>query len=328
MTSRLIIMKRRSIELPIQVKTGYKGRFRLEAIRLDGTKRFLAEFDNLITNGGMDMLSGSANPTGLCAVGSGNATPQFTDTSLQTLVASTNNLISATTSAASTSPYYGQTIYTWQFPVGAATGNLSEVGAGPSTSNLFSRALILDSMGSPTTITVLSNEALNVVYTLQQYVPLTDVTGNISLGGTSYPYLIRALAATNAGVWTWDTRFAGPYLNGTFTQQAWGAFASSGVPKAITAGLVLPGAPGDTYTNMSYTSGSYEADIQVQWSINAGNTGSGLNWFQISLGNYGNVATSTQNRGAYQVWISSGPAIPKDNTKVLTLNFSCVWARH
>lgn len=326
--SRLIILKRRSIEIPVSFKTTYKGHFRLEAIRLDGTKRFLAEFDNLITNGGMDMLSGSANPTGLCAVGSGNNTPAFTDTSLQTLVASTTNLISTTTSAASSSPYYGQSIYTWQFPVGAATGNLSEVGAGPSTGNLFSRALILDGGGSPTTITVLSNEALNVVYTLQQYVPLTDVTGNISLGGTSYPWLIRALAATNPNTWTWDTRFAGPYLNGTFTQQAWATYAASGVPKAITAGLVLPGYPGDTYTNSSYTSGSYEADIQVQWSISAGNTGSGINWFQIALGNYGNVSTSTQNRGAYQIWISSGPAIPKDNTKVLTLNMSCIWARH
>lgn len=326
--SSLIILKRRSLELTFGHKTTFKGRYRLEAVRLDGTKRFLAEFDNLITNGGMDMLSGSANPTGLCAVGSGNATPAFTDTSLQTLVASTNNLISCTTSAASSSPYYGQSVYTWQFPVGAATGNLSEVGAGPSTTNLFSRALILDSGGSPTTITVLSNEALNVVYTLQQYVPLTDVTGNISLGGTSYPYLIRALAATSANTWTWDTRFAGPYLNGTFTQQAWATNASSGVPKDITAGLVLPGFPGDTYTNNSYTSGSYEADITVQWSINAGNASGGLNWFQIALGNYGNVATSTQNRGAYQVWISSGPNIPKDNTKVLTLNFSCIWARH
>ena len=96
----------------------------------------------------------------------------------------------------STSPYYISHIVEYHFAIGAAAGNLSELGVGWASSGttLFSRALILDSGGTPTTITVLSDEYLYVTYEHRFYPSETDATGSIvftgNIGGT-YTYTLR-----------------------------------------------------------------------------------------------------------------------------------------
>ncbi len=87
-----------------------------------------------------------------CMVGSGNAAPAETDTALQAR-ASTSN-INVQSNNSNVSPRYGWRRRTFRFAAGAAAGNLSEVGVGWTTTAVFSRALILDGSGNPTTITV------------------------------------------------------------------------------------------------------------------------------------------------------------------------------
>jgi hypothetical protein len=66
------------------------------------------------------------------------------------------------------------------FRSGVAAGNISEVGLGWDNSNLWNRALIKDANGDPTTITVLSDEYLDVVSEVRDY-PAQSITGSFNL---------------------------------------------------------------------------------------------------------------------------------------------------
>lgn len=297
------------------------GYYKLEAIGLDGRKRDLGTFPNLITNGGLDMLGGYSNMFNTCAVGSGNTAPSNTDTALVTLVASTTNAIAAVYSTQGSSPYFGSSTVTWQFPTGAAAGNLSEVGIGTAATALYSRALILDGGGSPTTITILSTEALNVTYIMQQYVPLTDVTGSIMLGGLSYAYTIRAALATNQTYWcqVFGLPTAPNLRSGFQTAYAAGIGAITSQPSGTAFG-------DSGCSTGSYTNGSLTLQSTSNWDINHGNAPGGIGSILYQIGNQTTGGGSASfGRGIWQVGFS--PVIPKDNTHVLQLLLNISWAR-
>jgi hypothetical protein len=80
----------------------------------------------------------------------------------------------------------------YRFAPPAAAGNISEVGVGWGTSSgLFSRALVLDGNGAPTSVTVLSSEYLEVTYEFRLYPMVDDQTGVVTLDGVDYAYTIR-----------------------------------------------------------------------------------------------------------------------------------------
>jgi hypothetical protein len=317
------------IEPDLVPRVRVAGWFKLEAIGLDGRVRPLAEFPNLITNGGLDQLGNSAQgggPWNTCAVGSGNTAPAITDTTLQSIVASTTTDFSdnGLGTAQSTPPYFGTGIKTWQFAVGAAAGNLSEVGVGQTATALFSRALILDGGGSPTTITVLSNEALNVTYTLNQYPPTADVTGSITLNGVSYAYTIRAANVTATAWGGGPGGFTGMALDaGSTFNGAIGAI--TGQPGVVTGTPQTGGF--SSITTASYTVGTYTRQATVQADINSSNLGGGgIGAMLLTWGNgRGSGGSSADNRGQYQMGFT--PKIPKDNTMVLTLTVQVGWTR-
>ncbi|KAK6697260.1 hypothetical protein SNK04_014178 [Fusarium graminearum] len=65
---------------------------------------------------------------------------------------------------------------------GVGTGNLSELGTGTSSTNLFSRALIRDPItGNPVTITKLPDEFMDVTFELRAYVSASDTTGTVTI---------------------------------------------------------------------------------------------------------------------------------------------------
>lgn len=308
----ILIPRYREIELPIALnRPRFTGHFILEAVGLDGRKRKLAEFDNLVTTNGANLLGGGGgSPLQYCLVGSGNTAPALTDTALQTFVASTQTINSSTQGNSGSSPYFGTRTIQYNFAVGAATGNLSEVGIGPvsTNSNLFSRALILDGVGSPTTITVLSSEALYVTYQLNQYVPLTDVSNNIIISGTTYAYVLRASLATSASSWG--------YVNADVPGIGQ-AKIFNGAIGAITSSPAGTQAVSDSNANNAYSTGSFSLSGTSTWGLTTGNLSGGITAAQILFG------TSQQSRGAYQV--SFSPAIPKDASHILTLSFSTSW---
>jgi hypothetical protein len=322
------VPKIKELIMPVRPTMGFGGFYKLEAVRPDGRIRPLTGwFPNLITNTGLDGIGSGAFPFGGgVAVGSGNSTPAFTDTALNTLVASTTNFFSESTSIQSTSPYFGSTVETWQFPVGAAAGNLSEVGVyNSSPTALFSRALILDGSGNPTTITVLSNEALNVTYQLNQYAPLTDVTGSITMD-QAYTYTIRASNVTTAGDWSFDAGHpSATMLPDIFGNTGSGVTAYNGAIGAITGAPAGTTAGASSVNNAAYTNGSYQRSAAPSFDINHGNLSGGIQSVSLQYGNANGGGFYITGRGAFQIGFS--PNIPKDNTKVLTLDFTIAWVR-
>ena len=177
----------------------------------------LAEFDNLITDAGLSRMN-SYDYLTYCYVGTGSTPPAVNDTALVNRVATTNKINASTNTVQSTPPYFAEHTKYYEFPVGTATGNLTEVGVGWLDSGvykLFSRALILDAGGLPTTITILSTEMLRVTYSLRLYIPTGDTTGTITLGGNiggTHNWTLRAAQITTYGSW-----FAGQPMGPMYT---------------------------------------------------------------------------------------------------------------
>lgn len=300
----------------VELKATVKGRYKMEAVREDGTRRLLAGwFDNLVTNNGLDLLATNANWAVNCLVGSGNTAPTNSDTTLVSFVAATNATpVGDTSSVQSSPPYFGTSTRTYRFAIGVATGNLSEVGIGPNNTNssLFSRALILDGGGSPTTITVLSSEALDVTYQLQQYVPTVDVTGTVTINAVSYAYTARAAQATGS---TWAIAFTGDTagINAGITVYNGTIGAVTALPSGSSAssGAVVVG---------SYTSGTKHIDSTVSFSLTQGNVSSGISAVAFNCG------VGRLSMGAYQVGFT--PSLPKDSSHTMTLVFRQSWDRH
>ena len=231
-----------------------------------------------------------------CHVGTGNTAPSVSDTALQTFVASTSTVVTNTTSVQGTAPYYGSRVTTFRFGTGVAAGNIAELGichVGTSSGPLFSRALVLDVGGSPTTITVLSTETLDVTYELRYYPPLTDVvaTGVSAFGGT-YDITLRAARVTGASSWS-----AG------IGQQA----GSGGGLMTLTTGAIgaITSSPaGTTIDSQAWAAAAYSATSHVRDL--KGTSGIGKPgvirsfWFTSSIGEYQLEISPTFNKLATQ----------------------------
>lgn len=301
----------------LNIHTAAAGRFLIEAFRLDadgieipGSRRVAADwFPNLITDNGMNRMGMSSDYIKNCMVGSGSAAPANTDTSLQSLVASTQT-VQYDTNGNNASPRYGWRRKTFRFGTGVAAGNLSEVGVGYTTTAVFSRALILDGGGNPTTITVLADEVLDVTYELRFYINESDVAFNVNISGVTYACVVRP-AEINEGIGTQ----VGDVVSVNNSNRANGICAY----ETQTLGAVSGGPAGTKYivdySNSAYTAGTFYRTTVATAGLNDGNTPTG-------------IGSMTINNTFCDWQVSFTPKIPKDSTKVLTLNIRSSWARH
>lgn len=296
----------------MNLKYQMAGHFKMVAHTLDddgniASSRVLADwFPNLITDGGLDRIA-TASFLDWCQVGTGNSTPVNAATSLDNRIASTSTIQADNSATRSSTPYYAYQQRTFRFAAGAAAGNLSEVGVGwASAGSLFSRALILDGGGSPTTITVLSTEVLDVFYEFRIYPPTVDGSGSVVIGGVTYTITSRAAFVTSPNYW--DVPSSGVFSNTILTS------AFNGAIGAITSGPTgSSSAPSSTSVG-AYSNGSKQRNLTISWGLNNGNLSGGISTVLLYT-----------SMGSTQFGIS--PAIPKDNTKTLDLNFTVSWAR-
>ena len=313
----------------VNAEIKFSGWYKIEAVKPDGSVRTLADwFPNLITNQGLDRMGVDSNYYNFCQVGSGATAPANTDTALVSIVAGTSTRYASATSTAVTIPGTPDTYYVavrnfYQFAVGVAAGNLQEIGTGwaATGSVLFSRALILDGGGLPTTITVLIDEILQVTYEFRVYPPVVDVVGTIVISAVSYDYTLRA-----AGVTTPFSIFGSNsdpnWGNGEVGTQA--GHASGGVgnknacfPGAIGAITSFPTGSansGLTGVNAAYGSNSLFRDCTITASISIGNVPGGIKSQTIPF-----------QWGTYQIEFT--PVLPKTNLKVYTITFRQTWSR-
>lgn len=293
----------------IEIKTKVKGFYKIDAVKADGSRRTLADwFPNLITNNGLNLIGSASNWLAYCQVGSGSSAPNVNDTGLASRVAGSNFLQTTLTGAQALAPYFVWRRNTYRFATGVATGNLSEVGVGPvSTNGLFSRALILDSFGSPTTISVAADETLDVTYEIRYYPPTEDNTFILNISGVDYDVTTRASSVTSSTSWVIGQSGTASTLrnNGVVYNGAIGDVTES--PSGTSQG-------GSTFVNASYSDGSYQREGTITWPLNAGNLSGGVSAMRIEHG-----------VGVYQLGFS--PPIPKDATKVLSITCRHSWAR-
>lgn len=318
-----------NIKLP-SVKLG--GRFRLVTSKDAECKQVVEDtgfFDNLITNTGMNRIgtvtTTSASPAvvfntlcGRFVVGSGSAEPQFTDTALQSPVAFASTDPERVSESSNYDRGWYEITVRHQFGQGQAAGNLSEIGiqltntSGP----LWSRALILDGSGNPTTITVLPDDFLTCYYTLRIMIPKEDAVFNIDVDYDDegiVPTVVtgRPLNANSSAI------SSGWGLSPMYTGNINSPLAYSGGLNAPTAAVPLGSAIGGNITETStyppYVQDSFERFYTISLSL------SQLNSTEIR------TVRARRMLGYWQ--LEFDPPLQKADTQTMSITFGYSWAR-
>ena len=287
----------------IHNKIGIKGRFKIDAINTKtGARRELAPMqDNVILTSGLDRIGVGAWGN-YCQVGTGNSTPAITQTTLDTRVAGVSRSGSSNTNRSVSSPWSVDFEQTFNFGEGVAEGVLAEIGlAGGVSTNLFSRALIKDSGGTPTTITILSDEYLEVTYVLTFNFKAGDTAWAFDMGGSPYSGVIRA---SNADTQTILNTEVEVIADARAYDGAIGAEDGSPAGSNASASIVSD----------SYVSLSNERTATITLGLNDGNFAGGI----TALRWRSRIAT-------YQASIT--PALVKTSSDIVTFDISTSWAR-
>jgi len=282
--------------------------------------REVGPFKNIITDIGLEQFGLGGATVDYCYVGSGNAAPSALDTAMQSRLATSNsnNLTAQTT--ASTSPYRCTYSLTFRFNQGVATGNLSEVGVGWSTTgvgSLFSRTLIVDALGNPVTITILPIEVLDVTYTLYYYPPLTDTTYTVEVNGVTHTITARTGEATLNTLRGGDAKL---YVQNV-TAYSGDTVSLGPVTGTLTGGVAIGGATGGGgATPLAYTPGSRQLESIATIASDTANDARGIKGLALRTQFFAMLLVHSQ--------LTISPPIMKNNTQTLTMKFKISWGRY
>jgi hypothetical protein len=283
------------------------------------------EFDNLITDSGLNGW-GTKNMCERCVIGTGTSVPQNTDTSL-----SGTSVVS--TSKGQPFPYFPQApnYYTqsgreFTFAQGTLNGNYSEIGVTALDGTLFSRSLILDNLGNPTTITILPIEQLKVLYVFTEISNNNVQTGNtIEIAGLGpIAYTIQPSekqdVSTSSPKWNIWPEFV-PGQNTAYIELTNGSNQTDILGTGWGSGgtVVSSQAPSSTatYTASSYVNNSRYRDYTYVAGINA-----------LNIASFNKIRFGARFGGFYAVDLVGLPSnLSKLNTQTLTLSMRYSWDR-
>src|SRR5690606_236062 len=139
----------------------------------------------------------------------GTATPQPTDTALQSFLGAGGSIqeswVTRNTTVSPRSITVGVRIRANE---GAVVGNVAEIaltrGSPSSSAPIINRARVVDEMGNPTTVTVLSDEFLEVIYEITLYA-IDGATGTLTINidgtPTNFDYEIRPINMNSTAWW-------------------------------------------------------------------------------------------------------------------------------
>lgn len=302
--------------MQFNIKNRVGARFKLIVHTGDGVPvRETGWFNNLVLNSGLDRMSEGVW-INRCCVGSGNSLPNPTQTQLDSFIASTitAQVASEPVTNLITPIYYGARRI-WRFGQGVATGNISEVGMGWADNLLWNRALVRDTDGEPTTITVLADEYLDVVVEVRVY-PGDALSGQFNLKNKS------------GNVISSHTYHGLPYIN----NPSWGGAGSVTIGSTSSSATdVLAGTLGTLTTKPAgpslirkAVSTAYPSARKVACTLTLGlNDANGTH--QSILLYMCNIMGAINGPG-YQVQID--PPITKTSAQVMTYTFEMSWDRY
>lgn len=313
------------------------GQYTLKKYKAD-TDELIQEigpFDNLITDQGLNRV-GTAVFGQYIFIGTGTTVPTVADTQLVNYLNYTGTYApsgnwNAALLRGGSPDYWVQGAGTWRFPAGAATGTLTEVGIGwgttASTHRVSSRALIVDSSGSPISITVLPDEYLDVTYALRYYPYIgSDVVQTVTLSGVPYTFTTRSLGVETVNYCSVSAM--GRMAWGT--TQAVSTGTASGTPPALAAitatSMLNEGSSTSiTATPNAYVSNSLAISCTLSAALTQGNLAYGIRGITLAPSDLTSGFQSVFINSYFQSTIS--PAIPKNNTKILQFGSSITWNR-
>jgi len=300
------------------VDVGLSGHFTLTAVKKDGTRRELANFPNLILNQGLDRLCvpSSYNVIFYAQVGSGSTPVAAGQTQLAAWLAGITAPLQADLTQLNEPPYYSESRKTWRFPEGRAAGVIAEVGVGwaETGQTLFSRALVLDAAGNPTTVTVLPDEALDVTYRLRVYPSLVDSLSTLNINGVAHTLTMRPSRAGQRD------QFNQPYVGdpnaAVFYSTATGVY-TGGIGPLTSAPSGSESSGNSTRITVPYTPGTFRAEGRLRFPLTSGNLAGGLRSME--------VRSLAGGLGRYQ--IEFDPPIPKTDKQIFTVDLRFQLAR-
>jgi hypothetical protein len=293
------------------------------------------QFRNLIMDAALDVL-GTGGATHLNAfaqgwigVGTGSTAPAANQTGLVAEIGTRSNsnggIADVTGSGAAFAYWYYR--MTRIFLEANANGNLTEFGVFnlSTASTMFARQLFKDGTGTPTTIVKTSAEQLRITYEVRIYPPTADqVGGPISIGGTNYNYTSRAANIGTATAWG-SGGATGMLVNFGSSSGAYAnAMNSTAIGTTSQAGPTgsTASATADTITMTSYVAGSFYREWTYIWSAGIANFTGGSG----GVSGFAFAPHGSANSLTHQAQLSA--AIPKDNTKRLTLVWRFPFGRY
>lgn len=302
---------------------GTKCRYKLYVYKGDGSLiRESAWSPNMVLDLGIAGLLGSPtystyNIRPVCGTGTAPVTPE--DVNLDTFLAGGSNPAFSFNTTRSTSPSpYVKHSWRWRYSQGAVVGNVSEVGIAFSSgtptisSSLFSRAIVVDTGGDPTTITVLSDEYLEIQYDL--YLNAISSSGSFSqdIDGVSVAttYSIKPSAFLASGSLGWNNCVqtgVAPLIPNASSGTDFVTF-SDGATGTIDAGIT-----GNKYRISTATAGSVAVGNgyrDVTYMAGPGDANANLTAMQF-------------NSGLFSFQMEVSPAVPKtsEHTYELTIRY-------
>lgn len=303
---------------------GIAGEVRCIVKRKDGSIKEDTGFQkNLILNQGLDFFGGGKGSDifASCVIGSGNAIPAHTQTQLSSFLA-----ITAGTQSSFKYDYVPDAsnlhktnkVYKYTF-TGLNNANVSEVGLvsqGTTSANYYlcTRALLKDVTGTPTTITILSGETLEIYYKLWKVVSVLDTSYTVNMldgkgGVVPYNCIIRPydVGSSNNGI--------GNNATDISFSQTW--FSSLDL-SPITSGLPKQDDVNNTVAITPYVAGTYK--LQVQSKITTAQANRNIRMLGV-----------TSNFFNYQCRFGSVAGdnpIPKTNLQTLSTAFEFSWGRY
>lgn len=333
------LLRYRDVMLP-PMRIGFKGRFTVELIDAKSglIKRHL-EFDNLITDAGLDYLGTGANYAmntlinSYMAVGTGSVAPTNADTTLGAEVAASrsnsNGGIAEVNGSGPAYAYWYRKI-TRNFTETIANGNLTELGlfTASTLGTMWCRQLFKDGTGTPTVIVKTNADQLRVTYEIRLYSP-ADVTINpFVISGANYSVTTRAVNINDSNAWGVN----GPlntFWSGVLTNYDTNTYTYPGVQESDSNVLASPtGAPvgarilASSRTLAAYVGGTFYRDTTAIWEPGIANPVGGIGSILGWIGYVYNYPTYIGFQQAFT------PKIPKDNTKRLTYVMRLSWGRY
>lgn len=304
--------------MDLNISFGVEGIYSFKAINaVTGIERDLDgiisdESPNMVLDSGLNALGSQSNYIArYCKVGTSSTPVVASQTALGSEIASTSTVQAQSAGCQATTPYFSWGRITFRFGQGVAAGNLTEVGISDYNNVLFSRALILDSGGNPTTLTILADEYLDVTYELRFYQETTDQNFTVTLYGVDYSVLARPANITSINTANNFQSYFGRNILYYHTTQY--TYYNGNI------GTITGQPSGSSYANStgygSYVNSSLERDFILSLGLNDGNLASGVKSVLIKT-----------NKADWQLEFT--PAIPKDNFKTLVLNIYVSWGRY